>query len=192
MSDAQESVTEWVLQLKQADDDAAQQLWGRYMVRLVELARRKLGPVRKKLADEEDVAIIAFEQFCRHAKEGRFPQLNDRNDLWQILVMITERRAIDLKRKRPEPSGESSGVPIANVLAREPTPEFAAEIAERLATLIGALGDEQLESVVKYKMSSFTNEEIAEKLGCSVRTVERKLSMIRKRWQNVCEKKINS
>ena len=191
MNDAQESVTEWVLQLKQADDDAAQRLWGRYMTQLVELARRKLGPVNKKVADEEDVAIVAFEQFCRHAKQGRFPKLNDRSDLWQILVMLTERRAIDLKRKRPGPSGESSGVPIANVLAREPTPEFATEITERLATLIDALGDEQLQTVVKYKMASFTNEEIAEKLGCSVRTVERKLAMIRKRWQQVSEKKIN-
>ena len=34
-------------------------------------------------ADEEDVALSAFDSLCRGAVEGRFPRLDDRNDLWR-------------------------------------------------------------------------------------------------------------
>ena len=160
------------------------------MTQLVNLARHKLGGASKKVADEEDVAIVAFEQFCRQAKAGRFPRLSDRDDLWQILIVITERRAIDLKRKR-DATGESSGVAFADVASREPTPEFAAEMSDHLAALLKSLNDAQLEHVVMLKMAAHTNEEIAEDLGCSVRTVERKLAMIRKRWLSLHEKGIS-
>jgi hypothetical protein len=48
---------------------------------------------RPRAADEEDVALSAFHSFCRDAEAGRFPELGDRKDLWQILVMLTARKA---------------------------------------------------------------------------------------------------
>ena len=192
MNQNQESVTEWILQLQETGDDiAAQRLWQRYMTQLVNLARRKLGTSSKKLADEEDVAIVAFEQFCRGAQQGRFPKLNDRDDLWQVLIMLTDRRAIDQKRKRKLATGESSGVEIGQIASREPTPELASEMSDHLTMLVQSLGDQQLERVVMLKMAAFTNEEIAAEFACSVRTVERKLGMIRKRWAQVLGKEMS-
>ena len=188
MTQPHESVTDWVLHLKQTGDDlAAQRIWQRYMTQLVELARRKLGASSKKVADEEDVAIIAFQQFCDGAKKGRFPKLHDRDDLWQILVMLVGRRAIDQKRKRNYASGEASGLEIDKIASHEPTPELATEFSEHLTHLIDSLEDPKLEQVVMLKMAAHTNEEIAAAMDCSVRSVERRLNMIRKRWNHVFE-----
>ena len=90
------SVTQWLGLLKAGDADAAQRLWQRYFERLVRLARKKLQGARRRVADEEDAALGAFDSFCRGAREGRFPLLSDRHNLWPLLVLITSRKAIDL------------------------------------------------------------------------------------------------
>ena len=98
-SSATQSVTLWLGQLQAGDSDAAQQLWQRYVDRLIRLASRKLGDLPRRVADEEDVVISAFNDFLRGVEEGRFARLDDREDLWQVLVMLTERKAIGLRRK---------------------------------------------------------------------------------------------
>ncbi len=50
------------------------------------------------MADEEDVAACALESFFLRAQRGQFPELHDRNDLWQVLVTITERKALNQSR----------------------------------------------------------------------------------------------
>ena len=67
------SVTQWIDRLKAGDPDAAQELWERYFRRLVGLARKKLRAAPRRAADEEDVALSAFDSFCRGAEQGRFP-----------------------------------------------------------------------------------------------------------------------
>jgi WD40 repeat protein len=90
------SVSLWINQLKDGDDEAVQKLWHAYFHRLVALARTKLRGVQRRAEDEEDAAPSAFDSFCRGAEHGRFPQLNNREDLWRLLVMITARKACDL------------------------------------------------------------------------------------------------
>src|SRR5262245_56875046 len=94
MSEA--SVTIWLDKLRVGDSLAAQKLWQGYFHRLVGLARAKLRSLPRRSADEEDVALSAFDSFCRGVEVGRFPKLDDRDDLWQVLFMITERKAMDL------------------------------------------------------------------------------------------------
>src|SRR5262249_51028850 len=91
------SVTAWIDELRAGDRTAAQPLWEGYFQRLVGLARQKLrGRLPTSMADEEDVALSAFDSFCRGAEQGRFPQIADRDDLWRLLFVITKRKAIDL------------------------------------------------------------------------------------------------
>lgn len=92
------SVTRWIDLLKAGDAGAAQKLWERYFPRLVGLARKKLQGAKKGVADEEDVALNAFDSFCRGAEAGRFPRLDDRDNLWQLLVVLTARKAWHLRR----------------------------------------------------------------------------------------------
>ena len=98
-SSTKQSVTLWLAQLQAGDSAAAQQLWQRYLNRLIRLASRKLGDLPRRVADEEDVANSAFHGFLRGVQEGRFTRLEDREELWQVLVMLTERKAIGLRRK---------------------------------------------------------------------------------------------
>ena len=93
MSHFDDSVSQWIDGLKAGDDAAAARLWQRYFRRLINLARKKLGDSPRRAADEEDVAISAFQSFCQRAKEDRFPDLLDRDDLWHLIVRITERKA---------------------------------------------------------------------------------------------------
>src|SRR5262249_21222956 len=104
------SVTCWLEQLKAGDQAAIQKVWEGYFQRLVGLARTKLQAAPRRAADEEDVALSAFDSFCRAAGEGRFPRLLDRDDLWQLLVVITVRKALNLlkaERRQKRGGGQS-------------------------------------------------------------------------------------
>jgi len=186
------SVTHWLELLKAGDHAAAQPLWERYFQNLVSLARARLWGAPRRMADEEDVALSAFDSFCRGAAEGRFPQLLDRNDLCQLLVLITARKAIHLRQheRRQKRGGKvqletelagASEEPLLNqVIGQEPTPEFAAQVAEECRRLLDQLGEGDLRSIALWKMEGYTTEEIAAQLGCSRSTVERRLRLIRK------------
>jgi DNA-directed RNA polymerase specialized sigma24 family protein len=189
----QGSVSHWLNLLQAGDTAAAQPLWERYFQRLVGLARRKLQGAARQVADEEDVALSAFDSFCRSARSGRFPQLGDRDDLWRLLVLLTARKASHLRRDqgrqkrgggvhRAEPAAGPEGAALEAVLGREPSPEFAAEVAEECRRLLAGLGDPDLEAVALWKMEGYDNAEIAAKLGCAPRTVERRLRLIRQLW----------
>jgi DNA-directed RNA polymerase specialized sigma24 family protein len=193
-------ITHWIGQLQEGDAQAAQQLWQIYFLRLVHLARQKLEGSRRREADEEDVALSAFHSFCLGAQKGQFPLLTDRDSLWRLLVVITARKALDqvarerrVKRGGGLVSGESALLSpqtpeeqraLEQVVGKEPTPEFAAEVAEECQRLLDRLGDAQLRSIAVWKMEGFSNEEIAHRLGCAVPTVERRLQVIRRVWQD--------
>src|SRR5262249_59846574 len=59
------SVTHWIRNLKAGDAGAAHFLWERYFPRLLGLARKMLRGTSRRTADEEDVALCAFDSFCR-------------------------------------------------------------------------------------------------------------------------------
>lgn len=193
-----DSVSVWIKELKAGEEAAAAKLWEHFYSRLVAIARRKLGAVPRRVADEEDVVLSAMESFFRRAREGRFPRLHDRNDLWELLVTITERKAFnqarDLKRQKRggglvrgesaflTPAGLSAGAGIGQVVGAEPTPEFAAAVTEGLSRLLGLL-DHDVRQIALFKLEGYTNEEIAALLDCSVPTVERRLRLIRAAWR---------
>ena len=90
------SVTHWIQQLHGGDERATQEIWSRYFEKLVRLARKHLHPLPRRAFDEQDVALSAFNSFFQGVSQGRFPQLNDRHDLWKLLVTITlERRPLN-------------------------------------------------------------------------------------------------
>jgi RNA polymerase sigma factor (sigma-70 family) len=192
------SVTRWVTALKGGDTAAAQPLWERYHRQLVSLARQKLQSARRRVADEEDVVQSAFHSFFRGVARGCYPQLNDRDNLWRLLMIITARKALDeLAHQHSKRQGggtvhghsrmsledsDWSEAEIQQVVGDEPTPEFAAQVAEEYQRLLDLLDDETLQQVAVLKMEGHTNDEVAEQLNCSRRTVARKLETIRIIW----------
>jgi DNA-directed RNA polymerase specialized sigma24 family protein len=185
---SQGSVTHWIDQLKAGDPAAAQHLWERYFHRLVALARKKLRAAPRGAADQEDVALSAFDSFCRGAERGRFPQLNDRDNLWRLLFALTARKAFDLVRNERRQKRGGGAVRVAadtleQFLSREPTPELAAQMAEECQRLLDLLGDAELRAVALGKMEGDTTAEIAAKLRRSPRSIERKVQLIRNLWE---------
>lgn len=203
------SITRWIGYVRDGDPAAAQNLWEKYYPGMVELARRRLRNVPRRAADEEDVALSAFNSFCLGARNGRFSRLTDRNSLWSLLVAITAHKAVDLirmnnRQKRgglgqagveqdqPDRSQRACIVEsdLGQLLSRTPTPEFALQIAEELERLLDHLdrtGDADLRSIAVWKMDGEANAAIAARLGCVRRTVERKLQLIASVWEREME-----
>jgi DNA-directed RNA polymerase specialized sigma24 family protein len=200
-SGEQGSVSRWLGELKAGDRDAIQPLWERYFARLVSLARAKLrGRIRSAaVEDEEDAALSAFHSFCEGAARGQYPLLSDRDDLWRLLVVITARKAgAQVQRQGRQKRGggrvveatdvaagspESADGVLERLVDAEPTPEFAAMVAEEYRRLLEALGDDGLRRVALDRMEGYTCDEIAGRLGCARRTVARRLDLIRKLWE---------
>jgi DNA-directed RNA polymerase specialized sigma24 family protein len=190
------SVTRWLGLLQAGDRTAAGPLWQHYFHLLVARARSALRNKPRRLADEEDVALSAFDSFCRAAEQGRFPNLDDRDDLWRLLVVFTARKVSHLVKKelaqkrgggkvQPEvdlPLDEEGDGALAAVVGQEPTPEFAASVAEECQRLLDKLGDNDLRAIAVWQMEGHTVDEIAAKCGRSSRTVARKLELIRELW----------
>ncbi|REK17457.1 MAG: RNA polymerase subunit sigma-70 [Planctomycetota bacterium] len=189
------SVTNWLTAYRQGDRDAAQALWMRYYERLVRIARAKLPQHFRRMSDEEDVALSAFDSFCGGLEAGRFPSLLDRSDLWRLLVTITARKATRVYRHETSQkrnvfrhrSLDGTDASIEDIVGDEPTPEFCALAAESLAQLLEGLDDGRLRQIAILKMEGYTNQEIAERAECSLSSVERKLKRIRSEWSHLSD-----
>lgn len=183
------SVTVWIGGLKQGDADAAQVIWERYFDKLVQLAAARLRRARGApgFEGEESAALSAIESVCEGARKGQFPKLHDREDLWQVLVMVTARKVGDQLERRAARKRGGGWTARAGLLettqAREPSPEFAAVCAEECERLLAMLKDETYRKVAIWKMEGFTREEIGQRLNCSIRTVADRLEVIRKTWE---------
>lgn len=180
------SVTHWMDQLRLGHQAAADELWKRYFVQLVTLARsryRGLGHV----SDEEDIALSALKSAFLGLQNQQFPDLSDRTGLWPLLVTITARKAINEaargRTKKRDRGREDRYIDEQMLAGVAPTPEFALLVAEQIDALVISLGDETLRTIVALKLEGYTNEEIADKLDVSTRTIVRKLHRIRQEWE---------
>jgi len=151
--------------------------------------------------DEDDVVQQVFADFFTQVKQGRFPQLCDRDDLWQILAMLVCRKSTDqIRRQNTLRAGErrvigqfscknqdntasSDGDLLLSVPARDPTPAEAMEVVETVQNRLALLSDATWREIALLKLQGYSNNEIAKKLRSSLRTVERTLNRIRKIWQ---------
>jgi RNA polymerase sigma factor (sigma-70 family) len=176
--------------IRAAQDDrvsAVGPLLAVYFDRLVHLARQRLKNLPGLAGYDEDLALRSFYSVYRRVRDAERPlQLTGRDDLWRLLATRTISRAIDLiRRHRPEES--PGGADVENLLAREPTPEDAAEMADECRRLLELLDEPQLRQIALWKVEGYTNEEIAARLDCVPRTIERKVSRIRLLWRQQLE-----
>ena len=188
------SVSQWIKCLKRGESVAADNVWKRYHGNLLRLARRRLNGASRRVADEEDVVCTAFHSFFRRARDGQFPQLASRDELWALLSTIAHRKAVNVLRierskKRGggkvwsewnplvECGGDSEGL-AARVEANDLSPEKAAAFAEMLAKL-----DPDLRQIVALRMEGKTHEEISRLVNRSLATVERRLGLLRDKWE---------
>jgi DNA-directed RNA polymerase specialized sigma24 family protein len=192
------SVTRWLESLRHGDYEAAEVLFRAYFERLASLARRHLKPEVRRAADEEDIALGALDSFFRGVAAGRFPRLEDRHDLWRLLLAITLYKVRDLgRREHRQRRGGGQVVAATDLLelaaapgadldclaGPEPPPDLVAAFTDQCRHLLAGLPGHDLRQVALARLEGDTVAEAAARLGMSRRAVERKLRLIRQFWE---------
>lgn len=191
MSDPTGSVTLFFAQFRAGDAAAAGRLWERYFPRLQALARKSLAGRPQGPADADDAVQSAFVSFWQRTKAGDFGPGLGREDLWNLLGVITVRKA--MRHQRRERAAKRGGGKVVGeaALAAGDAPGLdalagAASPAEMDLTCEEMLGklDDELRAFAVLRLLGYKNREIAEMHGCTERKVERKLALIRQEWES--------
>lgn len=196
-SHSNSSITQWIVDLRNKDIDATRKIWNRFVDRLTLIANKRLRNSKCRITDGEAVAADAFSDFFMRGPD-EFGKLVDRNDLWQILVVITERRAIDAIRRESNQRrgggkvfGEDNGFEavdgqckdwLNSFPASDNPPDIELMLIEAFEERLSRLDSELLRQIAIDKMHGLSNLEIAETHHISLRSVERKLALIRQTW----------
>lgn len=181
------SVTVWISQLRAGEEAALARLHARYWPALVALAHKNLRGAPARAADEEDVAQEAFWAFYRGLKAGRLPRLENREQFLAFLSHLIACRAVnqidhELGAGKRD-AGRVQGDSILDSLAGDgdPTPLEQAILNDCYRCYLDRLPD-KLRPIAELYLANYTHREIAARLGCVERTVERKVAMILSRW----------
>jgi RNA polymerase sigma factor (sigma-70 family) len=186
-SEASQSITRLMRAVQDGSNSAVRPLLDAYFNRLVQLAGKRLQNLPGLGSYDEDVALRSFHSVYRRLRDSDRPlDLSGRDDLWRLLATRTISRAIDLIR-RHHPGEVPGDQDVAQLLTREPTPEEAAEVADECRRLLDLLNEPELRQIALWKVEGLTNEEIAARLDCVPRTIERKVSRIRLLWKHELE-----
>lgn len=196
------SVTRLLGQLRSKDpsvrNEAATALYKGYCEVLLDLACQNLDQRLQRRVGAEDVVQRTFKSFFLRQQRGQY-DLADRQDLLRLLVRMTlnkvrttatreSRRRRDYRRDQTATGADADtkgddGWLLERAKRGAPTPAEAAALAEEAEQRLAQL-PEDLRAIALYKLEGHTNAQIAglPDMGCSVRTVERKLQLIREAW----------
>ena len=186
------SVTLCIQSLKAGDQKAAGTIWGRFSASLVRLSRKRLGSAPRTVNDEEDVALMPSIACGECATAGRFPQLASRSDLWRLLAAIAGQKAVDQlrhERRRSAAAAEIARLSTCTNATASHSPSAASPLptppwfsTRTAGGGLDRLRDDELRRIAIWKLEGEGNNEIARRLGCGLRSVERKLGVIRRIW----------
>jgi len=175
-------------------DLAARLISQRYFRDLLELARNNLNQRIRRREDEEDVLQSMYKSFCLRQQRGEF-DLASRDALWKLLVTITLRKARNAAKKQmrekrdvgreqtisDQDDGESGQWALEQMDAG-PSPAEAALLNEAQELRLEVLDDAELRQIALWRLEGYTNGEIAARLDCTERSIERRMERIRSRW----------
>jgi DNA-directed RNA polymerase specialized sigma24 family protein len=193
----EDSVSQWIASLRTGDLAAVEKLWHRYKVRLTELAGTRLQRLPKGITDEDDIAQSVFLSVYRGAMAGRFEDLKNRDELWWLLLALTKQKIANLARRetakkrgggRVQSGSFTSDTSLGGqlgfdlLIGDQPTPESLLILEEEHRRLLAILPDDRLRRIAVSRIEGYSVPEIASKLEVSVRSVERKLQLIRNAW----------
>ncbi len=194
MSSPPGSITEAIVAIGKQNNDAADIIWHRFFERLCRYAKSKIYDRHQRLIAPDEIASNAFLALFKGIRENRFEKVRNRDELWQMLTLIAARNAISEQAKLQSQKrgggkvggssafGEHGIGNVQDYVQRDPPPEVFVELEELSQRLLRSLPNDELRNVAVWRMAGYSNEEIAEKLGKTERTVERKLNLIRSIW----------
>jgi RNA polymerase sigma-70 factor (ECF subfamily) len=180
--ESRELVARW----RAGSQDAARQLFDRYVDRLVALARKRIGPRLASRVDPEDVVQSVFRTVFGRLKEGQFC-IEEQDDLCKLLMRVTVHKALRQvefhgagKRDPGQEAapGEAGQQRVLEVLDREPPPEAVVAFLDELEHFLGRLVPLERQ-VIELRLQGHSNEEIAAQLGVIDRRVRRIVERVR-------------
>lgn len=187
-----DDVSVWIARARNGDQEAATQIWATFVSQLMLIAQRAISCGNIGNADEQDVVQSCFKSFFNNLR-GNLASIANRDELWRVLVTITRRKVISLRRRHSaqKRASDQARVAVCNELvdliaSGDPTPEFLAILVEEFQMRLDSLAgeDDTLVAIARLKFEGYTNDEIAGKISKTTRSVERKLKRIRSIWSS--------
>jgi len=176
---------------REGDEDAAGEMFQRYVERLIAVARNRLSAKMKRRIDAEDVVQSAFRSFFAHAQRGRY-EIEETGDLWRLLVVITinklrqkveyhtaAKRGFNREQSQRQDTSFAFGY---EAIDKGPSPDAELAVNEEIEQLTAGM-DEIQRRIVELRLKGFGIEEIATEVGRSERTVRRLMDKVRDRLQ---------
>ncbi len=180
--DASGSITLLFQQWRQGETTALSDLFARFRPRLLALAHSTLAGRLPRAADAEDALQSAMISFWERVEGGGLSDDLDRDDLWNVLGLITVRKALKLQSKENAQKRGGGRVVSGAELENSPGEESAAGL-DLLCSEMVELLDVDLRSFALLRLMGYKNREIAQEFGCTERKVERKLQLVRAVWE---------
>lgn len=184
------SITSIFERLRAGDMDSAKQLWDRFFPRLHGLARKVLAG-RELPASAEDAVQTAFFNFFRRVQQGECDDISGRDELWKLLSMMTAQIASKQQRaEHAKKRGAGRTVLEADLGDR-------LDLVAHLDQLLGPIAppecdliceellnqlDDDVREVALLRLAGYTNLEIKVLAGYPLRSIERRVQLIRAVW----------
>lgn len=167
-----------VFRVRDGDEDAAIELYGRYAARVFGLVQKQMADHLKAQVDPEDIVQSVFRSVFRGVSSAAYDAPQG-GTLWKLIAVVAvnkvrrngrNRSAAKRDARRTEPLDEISATGSSSTSPEE------LECALR-ESLEGLKPVEQ--EVVQLRVQAYSVDEIAQKLGKSRRTIERLLQRAR-------------
>jgi RNA polymerase sigma factor (sigma-70 family) len=172
--------------LRRGEEDAATEVFQRFVQRLIALARRHLDSWIRTRVEPEDVIQSVFRSFFTRFEAGQL-HLGDWNNLWTVLTLITVRKCSNQiefwqaarRDHRREAHWLAPGDPLDEALTRDPTPSEAAILSETVEQLMKN-APAQDRSILTLHLQGCDIPTISAQVRRSERTVRRTLERVRR------------
>jgi RNA polymerase sigma-70 factor, ECF subfamily len=174
-------------QCEQGNVLAFEKVFERYSDRLIRIAKSRISERLASRIEAEDVVQSVFRSFFGRVQAKRFT-FQEENDLWRLLVSITlnklrnkvdwhtaAKRDVGLEQRMDGGSSLPSAYDVDGV---NPSPEAVVMFIDLLEHFMTSLRDTD-RKVLELRLQGMTQEEIANEIGCTERTVRRVLERIR-------------
>lgn len=195
MSDMDQEAWDRLIQgLRDGDQATCSDFWNQFGPTLEVIAKKQLSDRLQRRVGPDDVVQSACRTFFRRMSVGQF-EVEDADALWRLMCALTltkaRRAARDHSRQKRGFQNEvyldSAGAandhesPSMDLPGSGESPLSAVAFADELDLLLKNLSPQECQ-VLDLKLQNHTNDEIAEQLKCSERTVRRLSTQIRTRW----------
>ena len=193
------TVTKAIEGLVTEREAASELLWDFYFERLCRFATTKIAKGQTRLIDNEAVAASAMYALLDGIENERFGLIGNRDELWRILVTVATRKAQDARRHHlcaKRGAGLIRGDSVFSTMGLEAIiadqrgdsdPRDCLEVESVLEELNNQLPDDNYRQITRLRLAGYSNQEIAQTLNCSPRTIIRKLTLIQSTLSSLCE-----